>query len=168
MLIKDHLHRAQQRMKHQADKHRVEREFLVGNWVYLKLQPYTQMSVAPRSNQKLSYKFFGPYLITQKVGNVAYKLQLPDHSKIHPVIHVSQLKKALPPSSEVSPDESLLSIHSDVVLVPEKVLDSKLSCIGASASPLVLVKWRGLPPHWATWESKTAMEDALPALSASA
>jgi hypothetical protein len=74
----------------------------VGDWVYLKLQPYTQMSVAPRSNQKLSYKYFGPYLIIQKVGAVAYKLQLPDHSKIHPVIHVSRLKKALPPSSEVS------------------------------------------------------------------
>jgi hypothetical protein len=123
------------------------------------------MSVAPRSNQKLSYKYFGPYLITQKVGAVAYKLQLPDHSKIHPVIHVSQLKKALPPSSEVSSNESLLFIHTDAVLVHEKILGTKLSHIGASTSPRVLVQWRGLPAQWATWESKAAIDAKMIALS---
>jgi hypothetical protein len=54
-VIQDNLHRAQQRMKHQADKHRLEREFMV---------PYIQRSVANRASQKLSYKYFGPYLIT--------------------------------------------------------------------------------------------------------
>jgi hypothetical protein len=101
-VIQDNLHRAQQRMKHQADKHRLEREFMV---------PYIQRSVANRASQKLSYKYFGPYLITQKVGKVAYKLQLPNHSRIHPVVHVSQLKKALPPTSQVSSDEFLLQFR---------------------------------------------------------
>ena len=54
--IKHHLHRAQQWMKSQADKNRTEREFLVGDQVYLKLQPYVQSSVTPRSNMKLCYK----------------------------------------------------------------------------------------------------------------
>ena len=41
-LIQHNLHRAQQRMKHQEDKHRQEREFTMGDWVYVKLQPYVQ------------------------------------------------------------------------------------------------------------------------------
>jgi hypothetical protein len=59
-LIKQHLSRAQDRMKQQADKGRSERQFQVGDMVYLKLQPYVLSSLAPRANQKLSFKFSDP------------------------------------------------------------------------------------------------------------
>jgi transposase InsO family protein len=88
-LIQQQLLRAQQRMKHQADKNRTEREFSVGDKVYLKLQPHVQSSVAFRSNHKLSYRFYGPFQITERVGAVAYKLQLPASALIHQVVHVS-------------------------------------------------------------------------------
>ena len=58
-IIKQHLLRAQQRMKVQADKGRSEHQFEVGSLVYLKLQPYIQTSVAPRSNKKLAFRFYG-------------------------------------------------------------------------------------------------------------
>ena len=58
-LVKQHLLRARDRMKRQADKGRSERSFNVGYSVFLKLQPYVQTSLAPRANQKLSFKFFG-------------------------------------------------------------------------------------------------------------
>lgn len=96
-LLQQQLLRAQQRQKTQADKNRSERQFEVGDFVYLKLQPYVQTSVATQANHKLSFKYFGPYEILAKVGTVAYKLLLPASTSVHPVCHVSQLKKALPP-----------------------------------------------------------------------
>jgi hypothetical protein len=88
-VIQLHLQRACDCMKRQADKKRTERVFAIGDSVYLKLQPYVQSSVAARSNNKLAFRFFGPYKILDKVGSVAYRLQLPDSSTVHPVFHVS-------------------------------------------------------------------------------
>ena len=67
-LIQHQLLRAQQRMKTQANKGRSERSFDVSDLVYLKLQLYIQTCVAPWMSQKLSYRFFGPFRILQKIG----------------------------------------------------------------------------------------------------
>lgn len=91
-LIQQHLHRAQQQMKFYADKNRSFREFQLQDWVYLKVQPYVQSSVAKRANHKLSFRYYDPFQILQKVGSVAYKLDLPPDCLIHPVVHVSQLR----------------------------------------------------------------------------
>lgn len=85
-LLKQQLIRAQQRMKHQADKHRTEREFAVGEQVFLKLQPYIQTSVARRPHQKLAFRYYGPYTILQRVGSVAYKLALQENWPIETLL----------------------------------------------------------------------------------
>jgi len=50
-------------MKTQADKHRTERVFEEGDWVYLRLQPYRHKSLALRWNLKLSPRFYGPFWV---------------------------------------------------------------------------------------------------------
>ena len=87
--LKQNLTRAQQVMKHHADKKRKDFQLQVGDMVLVKLQPYRQHSVTLRKNQKLGIRFFGPFPIVAKVGEVAYKLQLPDTARIHPVFHIS-------------------------------------------------------------------------------
>ena len=87
--------RAQQRMKDYADGKRKDVQFSEGEYVFVKLQPYRQSSVALRRNQKLSMKYFGPFKIIERVGPVAYKLQLPDTARIHPIFHISLLKKCI-------------------------------------------------------------------------
>jgi hypothetical protein len=158
-LIKQHLSRAQVRMKQQADKHRSERQFEVGDKVFVKLQPYVQSSLAPRSNQKLAFKFFGPYTILARVGSVAYKLALPPSSSIHPVFHVSQLKKCNTEVCQVSP-----SLPSDVDLprVPERVLQSKLVSRGDRSVQQLLIKWSGWPEDLATWEDIECIKQRFP------
>jgi hypothetical protein len=73
-LIKQHLLKAQNMIKMQANKNKTDREFQVGHQVLLKLQPYTQSSVASRPFPKLAHKFFQPYKILERIGRVAYRL----------------------------------------------------------------------------------------------
>lgn len=94
-ILKENLEAAQQRMKRQTDLHRTERSLNAGEWVFLRLQPFRQNSVAMRRNLKLSPRYYRSYEILQKVGQDAYRLDLSPGSKIHPVFHVSQLKKKL-------------------------------------------------------------------------
>jgi hypothetical protein len=81
------------RMKHVADQMRREVEFQVGDLVLLKLHPYRQHFMFKRSHQKLANHFYDPFPVEQRLGKVAYRLSLPPEAKIHPVFHVSLLKK---------------------------------------------------------------------------
>lgn len=146
-LLQQHLVRAQQRMKKQADKHRSERPFSVGEWVFLKLQPYIQSSLAPRANQKLAFKFFGPFKVLAKMGTMAYKLDLPASSSVHDVFHVSQLKKVVTSVDKVTPSIPEPDISFQL---PEQILDKKLVSKGVNGVHQVLVKWSGWPVSLAT------------------
>ena len=60
-------------MKINADRHRREQEFAPGDFVYLKLQPFRQMSIRVRGNMKLSPRFYDPFCVLERVGKVAYQ-----------------------------------------------------------------------------------------------
>lgn len=157
-LLQHQLQRAQQRMKHQADKNRSERSFAVGDHVWLKLQPYIQTSVAHRASNKLSFRYFGPFEILSKIGDVAYKLKMPADSSIHPVFHVSLLKKVVG-----TPSHPMLPFPSDVqsVQVPELVLDRRLKTKDNRVVSQLLIKWSHLPPELATWEDEDSIQPRL-------
>lgn len=138
-LLKQHLNRAQQQMKLYADKKCSFREFSNVDWVYLKLQPYIQSSVAKRANHKLSFRYFGPFQVLYRVGKVAYKLSLSAESSIHPVFHVSQLKHAVGFRHSVQP---CLPACSDLK-VPVAVLASRQIRKGNSVKAQVLIRWSG-------------------------
>jgi hypothetical protein len=91
--VKEHLLVAQNKMTTVANRKRSDRSFEINDYVFLKLQPYRQQSMAYRSSQKLAAKYYGPYQVIAKIGSMAYKLDLSPSTHIHPVFHVSQLKK---------------------------------------------------------------------------
>lgn len=107
-------------MKQRYDLHHREVTYSVGDWVWLKLQKHRQLSARLGHDHKLAPKFFGPYRVVARVGEVAYRLALPITAKIHDVFPVSVLKpfKGLPPTdipdlpediSFPSPDSAQLS-----------------------------------------------------------
>jgi hypothetical protein len=89
--------------------------------VFLELQPYVQSSVARRAHHKLSFKFFGPFWVLERIGAVAYKLELPSNAAVHPVFHVSQLK------SSSGGQQVSAALPFDLVLfqVPEQILQRR-------------------------------------------
>ncbi len=76
-LLREKLQQAQNRMKQNADKKRIDKEYKVGEMVYLKLQPYRQNSVVNRRCLKLTSRYFGPYEVVERIRPVAYQLRLP-------------------------------------------------------------------------------------------
>jgi len=93
-LLKENLQRAQNQQKIYADIHQSERSFEVGDFFYLKLQLYRQSSLKAKEKDKLRPRFYGPYLVTCHIDEVAYEFELPNGSRIH-VFHVSFLKKSV-------------------------------------------------------------------------
>lgn len=122
-LLKRNLLKAQMRMKANADKHRREVDLAVGSWAYVKLQPYRQTSLSGSKYHKLSKSFDGPYLILEKVGFTAYKLDLPSYSKIHNVFHCSLLKAHEGPPPAQIDDIPPQSLDNNPLVMPLAILD---------------------------------------------
>ncbi|GAB2279676.1 hypothetical protein Dimus_039362 [Dionaea muscipula] len=144
--VRESLAIAQNRMKQVYDRRHQDKFFQIGDWVLLKLQPYRQLSLAARRNQKLGPKFFGPFRVLAIVGKVAYHLDLPADSRLHPIFHVSQLKRWIG-DTNVTPTP-LPPIELEQI-IPLAILDHRET----HGKEEVLVHWQHSSPVDATWES---------------
>jgi len=163
-LLKEHLHHAQNRMKTYADKHRSDRQFSIGDWVYLRLQPYRQKSLALRKNLKLSPRFFGPFKVLSRVGTVAYRLDLPSESRLHPVFHVSCLKKKLGQSTFPLSSLPPVDLNGEIYPEPERIVDRRMIKRRGRAATEVLVRWLGASAEDDTWELLWTLQERYPHL----
>ncbi|XP_020169998.1 uncharacterized protein [Aegilops tauschii subsp. strangulata] len=144
----ERLARAEACFKKQADCHRAECAFDVGEQVLLKLQPYVQSSVVNCSYRKLSYKFYGPFMVAEQIGTLAYRLQLPADSRIHPAFHVSQLKTYTYVFSELPQIPDLVTGDVEPVAIVEHRMMKK----GDVQVIQLQVQWSNRPQTATTWE----------------
>ncbi|GKB16225.1 putative nucleotidyltransferase, ribonuclease H [Tanacetum coccineum] len=134
----------------------------VGDYAFLKIQPYRQKSLAKRRYEKLSPRFFGPYRVKLAIGPVAYELELPDNAKIHPVFHVSMLK---PVHDSFSPDSvAPLSITKnwEIDVQPASIVDNHWVLEAGQPVLKLLVSWNQRPLEEATWETFDLLAEQFP------
>lgn len=114
-----------------------------------------QSSVLCRSNNKLTFRYFGPYSIIRCINPVAYEVELPSKSKIHPIFHVSQLRKVLKPGT---PTSTTLPVSTDVIPVPVKIVASRWHRTPTGRREQIQVQWSPDSDLDVSWEDKLELQ----------
>ena len=140
-------------------------EFQIGDRVLLKVSPWKGV-IRFGKRGKLNPRYIGPFEIISRVGPVAYKLQLPiELNKVHPVFHVSNLKKCLSDETLVIPlDEIALNENLNFVEEPVEIMDREVKRTKQSRIPIVKVRWNAKRGPEFTWEREDQMLQKYPHL----
>ena len=164
-VIQEKIRIAQSRQKSYADKRRRPLEFEEGDHVFLRVSPMTGIGRSIRA-KKLNPRFIGPFQILKRVGQVAYHIALPPHlSNLHPVFHVSQLRKYVLDLSHIIEVESV-QLRADLTFQakPAKIIDRSAKSLRNKTISLVKVLWDGQSPEEATWELEEDLRKLHPDL----
>ncbi|VFQ72131.1 unnamed protein product [Cuscuta campestris] len=163
--LRENLKEAQRRMTQTANRHRTDLKFKEGDWVLLKLQPYRQHSVVRRSSQKLARRYYGPYRVLARIGEAAYRLELPPGSRIHPVFHVSLMR----PYYGESPEQEQLAlpsefVHGQPLSEPARILAERQVLVRGTPEKQCLVEWTDGGRDDVTWEPYDRLHQRFPTL----
>ncbi|GKV24657.1 hypothetical protein SLEP1_g34241 [Rubroshorea leprosula] len=164
-LIKERLPAAQSRQKSYADKRRRDLEFEVGDHVFLKVSP-TRGVLRFGIQGKLSPRYIGPYPILERIGEVAYRLELLGNlAGVHDVFHVSLFRKYVSdPSHIINPEPIQLREDLTYDEHPIRILDFKERIMQRRTIRFVKVLWDNHSVEEATWELESKMRQEHPHL----
>ena len=141
---------AQSRQKSYADVRCRPLEFEVGDHVFLKVMPKRRV-VRFGKRGKLSPRFIRPFEILERIGAVAYRLELPPSmSGVHEVFYVSMLWKYTPDPTHVA-DWGQIEVDTDGTFEegPVCIVDNRDKVLRRKTVRLVRVLWR----HYGVEES---------------
>ncbi|KAJ0755697.1 putative nucleotidyltransferase, Ribonuclease H [Helianthus annuus] len=163
--IRQRMAAARDRQKAYADKRRKPLEFEVGDRVLLKVSPWKGV-VRFGKRGKLNPRYVGPFEITEKIGKVAYKLNLPaELGAVHNVFHVSNLKKCLSDENLIIPFKELtIDERLQFVEEPVEITDRDVKVLKHKRIPLVRVRWNSQRGPEYTWEREDQMQEKYPQL----
>ena len=107
-----------------------------------------------KKDNKLSPKYYGPYKVFQNIGTMPYKLELPVASRLHPVFHVSCLKKVIGDKLPVQTILPELDEEGKIILEPEVVIETRTRQLQNRSISEYLIKWKNLSTEDSTWEDE--------------
>ncbi|GJZ71639.1 putative reverse transcriptase domain-containing protein, partial [Tanacetum coccineum] len=148
-----------------ADKRRKPLEFSVGDYVLLKVSPWKGV-VRFGKKEKLAPRFVGPFEIIEKVGPVAYRLELPEElNGVHDTFHVSNLKKCLADTTlKVPLDEIQVDAKLNFEEEPVEILEIEFKKLKRSRIAIVKIWWNSKCGAEFTWEREDQMKLKYPHL----
>ncbi|TPX36858.1 hypothetical protein SeMB42_g07005 [Synchytrium endobioticum] len=152
--LQGHLETARDRYKQMADNSRREEvELHVGDEVLVS----TKNVRTDRPTKKLDYKWMGPFFVKRKINRVAYEVELPSSIRIHPVFHISLLKRYKRPSdpSKQLPKPPPMQVTSDDGWVIKDIIEVRRRGRGFE----YLIDWEGFGPEDRTWEPRWHLND---------
>ncbi|GJU02361.1 putative reverse transcriptase domain-containing protein [Tanacetum coccineum] len=163
--IKQRMQAARDRQKSYADLKRKPMEFQVGDKVMLKVSPWKGV-VRFGKRGKLNPRYVGPFKVLEKVGEVAYKLELPEElSRVHNTFHVSNLKKCHADEPLAVPLDGLhLDDKLHFVEEPLEIVGREVKQLKRSRIPLVKVRWNSKRGPEFTWEREDQFKKKYPHL----
>ena len=107
---------------------------------------------------KLSPKYYGPYKVLQNISPMAYKLELLASSRLHPVFHVSCLKKVTGENILVQTILLELDEEGKIILELEVVTETRTRQLRNQSISEYLIKWKNLPTEDSTWEDENFIQ----------
>nr|GFB01391.1 putative reverse transcriptase domain-containing protein [Tanacetum cinerariifolium] len=157
--IKQRMQAARDRQKCHANLKRKPMEFQVGDKVMLKVSPWKGV-VRFGKRGKLNPRYVGPFKVLERVGDVAYKLDLPEElSRVHNTFYMSNLKKCHADEPLAVPLDGL---HFDdklhFVEEPVEIVDREVKRLKRSRIPLVKVQWNSKRGPEFTWEREDQIQ----------
>ncbi|GJQ88935.1 putative reverse transcriptase domain-containing protein [Tanacetum coccineum] len=163
--IKQRMQAARDRQKSYADLKRKPMEFQVKDKVMLKVSPWKGV-VRFGKRGKLNPRYVGPFKVLEKVGEVAYKLELPKElSRVHNIFHVSNLKKCHADEPLAVPLDGLhLDDKLHFVEEPVEIVGHEVKRLKRSRIPLVKVRWNSKRGPEFTWEREDQFKKKYPHL----
>lgn len=159
-LLQQNLQKAHNRMKKFPDGKRTKGTFVVGDMVYLKMKPYRVTALGTPQARKLTSKWYGPFRVTKRVGEVSYELHLPPEAKLHNVFHVSHFKKHLGPLAIANPKFPMVTASGKMKLAPIDVLQRRE--LPNNAGEEWLIQWYTMSKEEATWEDAIFIQETFP------
>ena len=90
--------------------------------------------------------------VIARVGPVAYKLDLPNGSKIHPVFHISLLKPFIGSQNPAPHSLPSTSMHNQPLYLPAAVCAIRTVLKQGKRCRQILVQWQDSSPEDSTWE----------------